>query len=149
MRGLLAMAAAAMLLVPGMAAAQDAPFGWLAGDWRAETGGAWTVEHWQRAPDGGMTGTSSSGHDEVVGESEAMAITLDGEVAIFTASPGRAAAPTRFREIAREAQAVTFENAAHDYPQRIRYWREGEELLAEISLEDGSKARNWRYRRIR
>jgi hypothetical protein len=43
---------------------------------------------------------------------------------------------------------VTFVNAVHDYPQRIRYWREGEEMFAEISLADGSKPVRWRYRRL-
>jgi len=38
-----------------------------------------------------------------------------------------------------------FENRDHDYPQRIRYWREGEVLMAEISLADGSKPMRWRY----
>ena len=45
------------------------------------------------------------------------------------------------------ASEIVFENAAHDYPQRIRYWRQGEELHAEISLKDGSKPNRWRFRR--
>jgi hypothetical protein len=40
---------------------------------------------------------------------------------------------------------VTFLNAEHDFPQRVRYWREGRELVAEISLKDGTKAQRWRY----
>lgn len=148
MRGMMAIAAA-MLLTPGAAMAQGAQLGWMAGDWREDVAGRWTTEHWQVEPDGAMTGTSSSGHDQVVRETEAMTITLDGGAAVFTALPKGAQAPTPFREAAHGAQDVTFENAGHDYPQRIRYWREGEELLAEISLADGSKAMNWRYRRIR
>jgi hypothetical protein len=42
---------------------------------------------------------------------------------------------------------ITFVNAAHDYPQRIRYWRDGRDLMAEVSLADGSKAQRWRYAR--
>ena len=55
----------------------------------------------------------------------------------FQASPGDAV-----------AQGITFVNAAHDYPQRIRYWREGEMLMAEISLADGGKPMRWAYRRM-
>ncbi|MGY4397037.1 hypothetical protein ACVWZA_002228 [Sphingomonas sp. UYAg733] len=34
---------------------------------------------------------------------------------------------------------------AHDYPQRIRYWREGKILNAKISLSYGSKRMRWSY----
>ena len=40
---------------------------------------------------------------------------------------------------------ITFLNAGHDYPQRIHYRREGRDLIAEVSLSDGSRARRWRY----
>ena len=40
---------------------------------------------------------------------------------------------------------ITFVNAGHDYPQQIRYWREGKYLMAESSLADGTKAHRWRY----
>ena len=40
---------------------------------------------------------------------------------------------------------VTFVNAGHDYPQRIRYWRDGKNLMAETSLADGTKAQRWTY----
>ena len=44
---------------------------------------------------------------------------------------------------------MTFTNPAHDYPQRISYRRDGEELVAEVSLLDGSEANRWRYRRAK
>ena len=44
---------------------------------------------------------------------------------------------------------LEFVNTAHDYPQRIRYWREGALLIAEISLADGSKPQRWTYRRVK
>ena len=40
---------------------------------------------------------------------------------------------------------MTFVNETHDYPQRIRYWREGMALNAETSLMDGSSAERWSY----
>ena len=40
---------------------------------------------------------------------------------------------------------IEFSNPAHDYPQRIRYWREGDTLHAEIALLDGSRAVQWSY----
>lgn len=43
---------------------------------------------------------------------------------------------------------IIFENPDHDYPQRIRYWREGDILKAEISLLDGSKAVQFLFNRM-
>ena len=41
---------------------------------------------------------------------------------------------------------VTFVNADNDYPKRVRYWREGGELRAEISQLDGSDAMQFAFR---
>ena len=62
----------------------------------------------------------------------------------FRAMP-KGAEETVFQWAPSQLPGLTFVNASHDYPQRIRYWREGKELLAEIALADGSKARRWRY----
>ncbi|MBH0014602.1 hypothetical protein I6F66_21375, partial [Pseudoalteromonas sp. NZS100_1] len=40
---------------------------------------------------------------------------------------------------------ISFANPDHDYPQRIRYWREGRLLMAETAMMDGSNAQNWTY----
>ena len=44
---------------------------------------------------------------------------------------------------------IEFTNPAHDYPQRIRYWREGDKLIAEIALIDGKRAVSWTYEPVR
>lgn len=149
MRGLLAIAAAAMLLAPlAGSAAQEAPLAWMVGDWKEDIAGNWTTEHWRPAQEGVMRGSSASGYEQRVRSHETMSIAFRDGKAVFTASPN-GAAPTDFAELSRGANEIAFANDAHDYPQRIRYWREGEELLAQISMKDGSKAMNWRYRRIR
>ena len=56
-------------------------------------------------------------------------------------------APVAFALAQRDKTSATFENAAHDYPQRIAYVRSGDTLTATISAIDGSKARRWTYRR--
>jgi hypothetical protein len=79
---------------------------------------------------------------------EKAVIRMDGGKAVYDASPG-GAPPVPFTEYARAARSISFENRAHDYPQRIRYWREGAVLVAEISQADGSKTMRWRHRRAR
>ena len=43
---------------------------------------------------------------------------------------------------------LTAPNPAHDYPQRIRYWRQGKLLMAEFSKLDGSQTERWNYRPV-
>jgi len=131
------------------ASAQEAPFGWLVGDWKTDAvDGKVTAEHWGPMQAGKMTGSSVTTSDGKTGESEAEWISFDGAAAVFTASPD-GAPPVDFREVSRGPTEIVFENAAHDYPQRIRYWREGELLMGEISMKDGSQPMRWRYRRVK
>jgi hypothetical protein len=140
--------AVAMVLAPLAGwAAQEAPLAWMVGDWKEDVAGNWTTEHWQPAQDGVMRGSGASGHDQVVKNRETTSIAFKEGKAVYTASPD-GAAPTDFTELSRGASEIVFANDAHDYPQRVRYWREGDTLMAEISLKDGSKAMRWRYRRV-
>lgn len=130
-------------------AALDVPLAWLVGDWRTDAAaGKVTSEHWGPMADGRMTGSSLTTVNGKPGEREAEWIGFDGATAVFTASPN-GAPPVAFREVSRGPSEIVFENAGHDYPQRIRYWREGGTLMAEISLADGSKPTRWRYRRVK
>ena len=45
---------------------------------------------------------------------------------------------------------VTFENAAHDFPQRILYWREGDRLRARVEgmLEGRQMSEDYAWRRV-
>jgi hypothetical protein len=54
-------------------------------------------------------------------------------------------APVEFLLSDQRTQMIEFINPAHDFPQRIRYWREGDALMAEIALKDGSRAMRWQY----
>lgn len=65
---------------------------------------------------------------------------------VFWAWP-RGAPRSAFPMVSSTATEIVFANAAHDYPQRIRYWREGAALNAEISLIDGGKPMRWRFER--
>jgi hypothetical protein len=58
-------------------------------------------------------------------------------------------APVEFKMKATGDRRVVFENAAHDFPQRILYWRDGEELVARIegTLKGKERSEQWRFRR--
>jgi hypothetical protein len=130
------------------AAAGDPLPGWMAGSWAQIDGDRWTEEYWTPPRAGIMLGAGRNGHGETLAEWESTRIEIgeDGKP-VFIASPGGGTA-VRFPMASSSPSEIVFTNPAHDYPQRIRYWREGDGLMAEIALIDGNKARQWRYRPI-
>ena len=91
-----------------------------------------------------MLGISREGRGVVLASRKTLVIEQAGAGAlILIATVGRGSAV--FRMIRQDANSIEFANPSHDYPQRIRYWREGDTLHAEISLLDGSNANRWTY----
>jgi hypothetical protein len=121
--------------------------GWLVGCWEQVEGDKWTDECWTTPRGGIQIGSGRSGRGEKLNSWESMQIERgeDGGLT-FYGSPG-GAPRVAFPLVSQAAQEVVFANPAHDYPQRIRYWRDGELLRAEIALADGSKAVGLTYRR--
>lgn len=69
-----------------------------------------------------------------------------GAPAVFNAYPN-GFGPSEFTEESRGRNSVTFSNAAHDYPQRIVYARDGSRMSATISLMNGARAVTWEFRK--
>lgn len=135
----------ALLAMQMPAATRD--LGWLAGRWETASEGRWTEESWS-APRGGLLlGYSRSGQGEAVREFEHLRIQagVDG-VPVYWATPGGRTA-VGFRLVSANGTEAVFENPQHDFPQRIRYRRDGDALVATISAIDGSNAMRWTYRR--
>ena len=146
MRWMIALAA---LTMAAPASAQALP-DWLQGKWCADPDekGRQTCETWAGDQDA-LTGISEMRvADGPVQVLERMRIAADAGRLVFHADPTGQDGGDFFAASDQPAQAVRFENASHDYPQVVRYWREGETLRAEISLADGSEARNWTFRRV-
>jgi len=143
--------AAALALIAAPLWAQDADTklpGWIAGAWVMQDGASWADEHWT-APRGGiMLGSGRSGFGPELSQWEAMRIAVkrDGSISFYAQPKGRAA--TEFRMERMSEDAIDFVNEANDYPQRIRYWRQGQLLIAEISQVDGSRAMRWNFRPV-
>lgn len=145
----LAIAALGLLLMgqapPPAASIND--LAWLSGRWLSETNGRWTEESWSSPRGGVMLGHSRAGRGDAMREFEFLRIApgADGALA-YVAQPG-GRPPVVFRLVARDAASATFENPQHDFPQRIRYVRDGESLTATISRIDGTGAMMWTFRR--
>jgi len=122
--------------------------GWMSGEWQESKGDRWTEEDWSSARGGVLLGTGRSGAGETVKSFEFMRIAPgEGGVLHFFGSPGGSPA-VAFRLVRSGPTEAVFENPAHDYPQRVRYWREGAVLRAETSDITGAKAMRWNYKRI-
>jgi len=120
---------------------------WLSGQWRTEIQAQeWTEELWSGSEGGALVGVSRTIRGDRTHFFEFMRIAVDEQGPAFFASPaGRAA--VRFPMVEAGQNFVAFESAAHDYPQRIVYRRDGDTLTATISLADGSRAHSWTFRR--
>ena len=123
---------------------------WMAGCWEAHAEGVWVEECWTGPRAGIMLGSGRSGKGEKLLNWEVMQIERTStddparpKLTFYGAPSNKGRTP--FHWVASSERDVTFLNAEHDFPQRIRYWREGRELVAEISLKDGTKAQRWRY----
>ena len=124
---------------------------WMAGCWEHRSEDRWTEECWTGPRGGIMLGSGRSGQGGVLNSWEVMQIevveTDDPAIAPLTfygAPKGNNRTAFTWVRSSNEP-GITFVNAGHDYPQRIRYWRDGRYLMAEVSLADGSKAQRWRY----
>ncbi|HAQ34891.1 MAG: hypothetical protein CMF74_17375 [Maricaulis sp.] len=130
------LALSAYLTAPAFAGDLD----FITGHWRSEPGRQVTEEIWT---DG--TGHLFLGVNRTLVDGEARAFEYmriawneDGE-GEYCAQPNGGEA-TCFRLVETGESHVVFENAGHDFPQRIRYAREDETLTATISDMTGEQS---------
>lgn len=131
---------------PGNLATNAAsPLSWLSGCWLSDDGHV--GETWVASRPGdqlfGFSVTTKDGRRVFF---EMMRIDIHEAGATLSAYP-RGTGPTSFDSSSVDTAAIEFVNPENDYPQRIRYARQGNELTAMIALLDGSQESRWRYRR--
>lgn len=137
-----------MALVPVPLAGQEAELpAWMAGCWEMRDGARWAEECWTAPRAGLMMGSGRTGTGGQTASWEFMRIERGDDGPIFSASPN-GEGWTSFASAENSVGRIGFVNPANDYPQRVLYWREGELLAAEISLEDGSRSMRWTFRRM-
>jgi len=119
--------------------------GWMSGHW--QTGDGTTEEDWTTSRASLMLGVGRTIRDGAVREYEFLRLQAGADgVPVYWGSPN-GATPVGFRLTEAGPGHATFDNPGHDYPQRIRYRRDGETLVATISAIDDSHAMSWTYRR--
>lgn len=119
--------------------------GWLSGCWTTATG---TEECWLPPRGQLMVGVNRAVRDGRAPFYEYLRIeSIEGTLA-YVASP-KGQTTTRFDLVEQGEHFVVFANPTHDFPQRIRYQRDGDTLTATISgKRDGQLAESsWTFRR--
>lgn len=121
---------------------------WLIGDWCGEREGVQNEEHWSSAKAGVMLGWHRDTRDGQLVGFEFMRITQNADGFQFRAQPN-GKPETVFPAIKHGIGEITFEQAAHDFPKRVRYaLSHSGQLLARI--DDGSdngNAMEWAWSR--
>lgn len=142
---------ATMMLVVACAAAsasarQQKPtldsLAWIAGAWAGTAGGVEMEEHWTAPKGNSMIGLH---RDVAKGRTvgfEFLRIEQQPAGIVYLSMPnGRSpATPFPLKEVS--GTRVVFENPAHDFPQRIIYWKDGSDLCARIEGTMNGKARS-------
>ena len=129
---------AVLALVPALAMGGDSNssvLSWIAGCWVTPDSSAQEV--WVVESERSLAGFGVSITDNKIAFYEVLSIKQSEEGSwIYTAHPsGQSSASFVAVEI--DDSSVVFENSEHDYPQEIRYKREGRRLHATVSLIGG------------
>ena len=138
----LALALAAQTVTP----ASSPDLSWLGGYWLSCEGGREVSETWSGPRGGILVGASltTEANGQVSHELSRIAPSKTG-LSFFAQPSGQAPAEFALKSAA-NGRAV-FENAAHDFPQRIIYARGGDRLTARIEgvMDGRATAMQWRY----
>jgi hypothetical protein len=122
---------------------------WLQGKWTRQSKGGEIIEEWS------WRGAALQGEASMVVNSkkqitEHMRIERLGDDIYYTAKPRENALPVMFQLTSRQDGRFVFENARHDFPQRIFYWQEvNGGLAARIEGEAGGQTRSIDFRFVR
>jgi hypothetical protein len=146
--------AAALFLAPALALAQApdrvAGLDWMTGTWERKSERDTVTESWLGPGNGLMVAVNLTTFANGGRSFEFLRIAETPAGYSYFASPGgRSAVEFKLKETGE--RRVVFENAVHDFPQRILYWREGEALVARIegSIKGKERSEEWRFSRVR
>lgn len=137
---------AALLIAAQPFGAAQADLDWLAGYWLSCDERTEVAETWSQRRGGIMLGTSITVGDDAFGW-EQMRIEAGADGLVFHAQP-RGQPPASFRLVRSSPGEAVFENADHDFPQRVIYRRDGDRLTGRIEGVGGGReqAMEWHYR---
>ena len=126
---------------PPKAPASIAQVAWIAGVWSAPVSTSVTEERWTPPAGGTMLGVARFVRNDQLRSFEFLCIVERGGTLVYQAMPNGRSPATDFTATVVTADAVTFENPAHDFPKLIRYAKKADgSLETTVAGEGGAKA---------
>ena len=127
------------LAAPATAHDDALGLGWLAGHWCGTQDGSRIEELWLERG-GQLLNLSTTTRDGALVSFEYARIEGRAGGVVFVAQPG-GEPPVEFALVEADERRLVFANPAHDFPQRVSYWRDDAGLHAEIAGpgEDGEQ----------
>lgn len=150
MKTMLVHALLATLLLVGCGSSQVtadpmSSLSFLEGEWRSDADGMLSEERWTRDGQVLIGSAQITAEGEVV-HAETLRIEQRAGVTVYIASPA-GETPTEFELTESSDHHVVFENPAHDFPSKIAYERNGDQLNARIS-GSGHDPMSWTFSRV-
>ena len=143
--------ASTFLLLLATAALAQAParvrsLEWMIGTWVSESPRGTVTESWIGPGNGTLVAVNLTALRDGRDTHEFLRIAGTANGLSYFAGPD-GIKPVEFALKELGAQRVVFENTAHDFPQRILYWRDGPALVARIEGTAGGRQRSeeWRF----
>jgi hypothetical protein len=146
--------AASLLIAAAPAFAQTPPrvasLDWMTGTWSQVRGDETVSESWLGPGNGLMVAVNLTTRGAARKSFEFLRIADTADGFSYFASPG-GRPPVEFKLREFGEKRVVFENSAHDFPQRILYWRDGDALHARVegTLRGQARSEEWRFARAR
>ena len=146
---LAALAATASMLAHALSPAA-ADLAWMAGSWVQEGPDERVAETWLGPGNGMLAGVNLTTWTSGKKSYEFLRIADTPLGPSYFASPG-GRPPVEFKLKEAGDKRIVFENATHDFPQRILYWRDGEALVARIegTVKGKERSEQWRFTRAK
>lgn len=152
MRQILLLAMLLVGAVPGDLQAADAPaqlqkMAWLAGTWQRVDlpEGQSGYERWTYDGAQGFAGVGVTERDGKTTFEEKLRIVPKDGVVYYVADVPENAQPVYFKLTELSTSGFSFENPAHDFPQKIEYKKDGRQLHVRVSA--GNKAEDFKFER--
>src|SRR5262245_24603038 len=125
-----------------------ADLAWISGSWTGTTGGVEMEEHWTAPKGNSMIGIHRDVVKTKTAAFEFLRIEMQKDQIVYLSMPNGRSPATPFPLKEASGTRVVFENPKHDFPQRIIYWKDGNDLRARIEGTMSGKAgsEEWRWR---
>jgi hypothetical protein len=128
--------------------ASIAQVAWISGVWIGTSGSSSFEERWTPAAGGSMLAVARMVRNGLMVSFEFLCIVERAGGLVYTAMPSGRTPPTDFTLTQIDADSVTFENPAHDFPKAIRYTKRPDGTLeAVISGDPKQRAQTFLFKR--